>query len=527
MRKLLALLLLVLAPAFAADPVFRIDVDGLDLGGKVKITNGKSGDLPRISPSSWRPEADRPFSLTALSGAVPFGKWKKYELSFTAENDGIVTVGLLGDWAQNPDDRQWIIVGAISRDGGAPLDFNNRAFNDLNNIDGFRYERGAEFLPDIGIDDGPGALCNHDNRLAYVFRASAGKTYNFAFTVKPEADRPAFNPMLTAFRVDLAGLDANGKVRLTPAQVGGGLPLTEARWRPEAERPYGLNAVAAPFRSTSPQRYTFAFKPLDSGIVEIAIGGEWAQEVDKRAWVIVSAIFNGKEKLPLFVEGKTGADAAPVKELTLIKDASIIDNDGVSALLVNHDSRVAYHLPVKAEQTYAISVLARPASPPPPTVASAIKPLTRVDVVATADKVRLTVGKSDTMRLTEARHLPEAERPFAFVAYANAPLNGTKDADYDLTFTAASAGKVTLNFGAEWAQKVEDRAWNIVSNIVVDGQPLDLESAAVVLNGKSELIYAADGNVAGARCNHDARLSYTFDVEANGTYSVKFSAREE
>jgi hypothetical protein len=376
--------------AVAGETTFRIDVSALDKTGKVKFSNGSAINAGKefpIGEARWRPEADRPYSLNALfplgRGAIAAGAWHDCQLIFTVVNDGVVTLGLGGEWAQLPDNRAWVVVGEVKRDG-AVLDFSRRAFDGVivdrethrytnpQNIDGFHYARDAELLAEAGLERADGtigaaALCNHDNLANYTFWAQAGKTYTFDFRVKAEAADVSAAPQVTMWRTDLSGLEAQPPVKLTSVPPSGAVKIEASRWRPEAERPFSLTAVATAPIPTAYANYEFAFKPENDGVVLIACGAEWAQKVEDRAWLIIAALTINGTEVPLFT-----ADLKPEPNVTVGRDCQVFAEfvpstpaAGTNRAVVsaNHDHRLTYRLTVKGGVEYQVQLRARPSAP--------------------------------------------------------------------------------------------------------------------------------------------------------------------
>lgn len=189
MKKLsLSLLAIFVIGSVSAAPKLRVDVSGLDLENKVKISKGQSRTM-RYFEARWRPEADRPYSLM-LSAISPLqGKdWKTCTFGIKTENTGPVMLAIGGEWAQAQDEREWVIVGGM-KIGDETIDFGKikKGDNGFSLPEGFALVKDAEVVDKDGIDGKPAILCNHDSRFQYTFKAEAGKSYEISITVKAEA----------------------------------------------------------------------------------------------------------------------------------------------------------------------------------------------------------------------------------------------------------------------------------------------------------------------------------------------------
>jgi len=118
MKKLIGVMLVAAAGAavFAA-PAFRVDVNGARKEGKVRL-EPVAGEQMKVMAPAFRPEAERVNYVTAYSAApLKAGEWTECTFSFRVADGGRVTLEMGGQWAQNKDAREWVLVGPVKVNG--------------------------------------------------------------------------------------------------------------------------------------------------------------------------------------------------------------------------------------------------------------------------------------------------------------------------------------------------------------------------------------------------------------------------
>ena len=77
-------------------------------------------------------------------------------------------------------------------------------------------------------------------------------------------------------RCDVSGVTREGKIKLVPGKVDGGMWGINQSWGPEETRPCRLSAAASRPIGTKWTLCKFVFTPEASGPVFLSIGGQWA-----------------------------------------------------------------------------------------------------------------------------------------------------------------------------------------------------------------------------------------------------------
>ncbi len=168
------------------------------------------------------------------------------------------------------------------------------------------------------------------------------------------------------FRVDIAGLAASGKVKLTA--VGGDklMKLAPMAWHKEETRPYTLFGQL-PLKEGEWTVCSFSFKAEEAGVISLSFCGNWTKEAADRPWILVSTL---KQNDNLMTNGDFAVtvkrnDKEIPEGFGLTGKAVLGEGpEGAKAALVNHDNRLGRNISVKAGEVCTITVLAKPAAPP-------------------------------------------------------------------------------------------------------------------------------------------------------------------
>lgn len=190
MKKLIGVMLVAVAGAavFAA-PAFRVDVNGARKEGKVRL-EPVAGEQMKVMAPSFRPEAERVNYVTAYSAApLKAGEWTECTFSFRAADGGRVTLEMGGQWAQNKDAREWVLVGPVKVNGevlpNSDYAKTYKAGNGRTMPSGYWLAGVSEIVPGAGPDGKAAIRTNHDNRFYRVLVVEPGKTYTVSAMVKP------------------------------------------------------------------------------------------------------------------------------------------------------------------------------------------------------------------------------------------------------------------------------------------------------------------------------------------------------
>ena len=170
-------------------------------------------------------------------------------------------------------------------------------------------------------------------------------------------------------RCDVSGVTREGKIKLVPGKVDGGMWGINQSWGPEETRPCRLSAAASRPIGTKWTLCKFVFTPEASGPVYLSIGGQWAKTAEERGWLAVSK----------FSVNGTPLSNADLKQVTDQKGKLIPNGfwtygtpvyladggpDGAAAMVVNHDSRLTRTIKVEAGKPVTIEFMAKAAPAP-------------------------------------------------------------------------------------------------------------------------------------------------------------------
>lgn len=169
-------------------------------------------------------------------------------------------------------------------------------------------------------------------------------------------------------RCDVTGTSKEGKVKLTPGKLEGGLRVSNQGWGPEETRPYRLTAAGKAIGS----EWTLCklvFTSENSGTVVVGLCGQSAKKVEDRGWLTVSKLsING-----------TPVPNADMKK-AVDRKGKLIPNgfwfsrnpvyvadggpDGAAGVTVNHDNRLCRTIKVEAGKPVTIEFMAKAAEAP-------------------------------------------------------------------------------------------------------------------------------------------------------------------
>ena len=171
-------------------------------------------------------------------------------------------------------------------------------------------------------------------------------------------------------RCDITGMGKDGKVKLTPGKVEGGLRVSTQNWGAEETRPYRLTAAGKAVGA----EWTLCklvFTPENSGMVGLSLCGQSAKKVEDRGWLAVSK----------FSVNGTPVSNADMKQVTDRKGKQIPNGfwfsrnpvyvadggpDGAAGVIVNHDNRLGRSIKVEAGKPVTVEFMAKAAEAPAP-----------------------------------------------------------------------------------------------------------------------------------------------------------------
>jgi hypothetical protein len=181
---MLALSAVSVASLFAAS-IPRTDIDATK--AKVKLTPGKVEGGFKTSNQGWGDEATRPFRLVS-SATKPVGtEWTVCELVFTPESDGMVTLGIGGQWAKEAADRGWVAVSGLEINGEAVSNSDLTKSEKKGDKDvpaGYWTSSKAAYVADGGPNGAGAVIVNHDNRLYRNIQVKGGKPVTVKYKAK-------------------------------------------------------------------------------------------------------------------------------------------------------------------------------------------------------------------------------------------------------------------------------------------------------------------------------------------------------
>ena len=125
----------------------------------------------------------------ADGSALKAGEWTECTFSFRAADGGRVTLEMGGQWAQNKDAREWVLVGPVKVNGevlpNSDYAKTYKAGNGRTMPSGYWLAGVSEIVPGAGPDGKAAIRTNHDNRFYRVLEVEPGKTYTVSAMVKP------------------------------------------------------------------------------------------------------------------------------------------------------------------------------------------------------------------------------------------------------------------------------------------------------------------------------------------------------
>lgn len=171
-----------------------------------------------------------------------------------------------------------------------------------------------------------------------------------------------------AFRADIAGLQKDGKVKLTPGEADG-MTIGRQTWRSQDEQPYTLNVYSGALPAGEWSDCTIAFTADESGTIRVEVKGQWHKDPASREWLKIGPVTVNGKPLPnadYSVTDPKNGKAMP-RGFWLNKKADLLPGggpDGKAAVLVNHDNTLVFSQKVEAGKSYTIVVKAMPGEPP-------------------------------------------------------------------------------------------------------------------------------------------------------------------
>jgi hypothetical protein len=148
----------------------RIDVDGLS--GKTAMKPVKN-----CGESGWMGE-DKIFRMTSDSGPLKDTEWKNFEISFTPEDDGNVSLCLMGQCFTKQGEKTgspvWVLFTDVKISGA---ELKNGSFSELEDTGAPKFWGGGGNLVDIK-DPAPGKAIRvwHDRNVCQQIAVKAGQT---------------------------------------------------------------------------------------------------------------------------------------------------------------------------------------------------------------------------------------------------------------------------------------------------------------------------------------------------------------
>lgn len=172
-----------------------------------------------------------------------------------------------------------------------------------------------------------------------------------------------------SFRADVAGMQKEGKVKLTPGKAEG-MKTGRQTWRGKEDQPFTVNASSA--KALPAGQWTdcvINFTADESGTIRIELKGQWAKDVAQREWVKIGPItINGKARWNSdYAQTAENKGKLMPKNYWLNGKAEVLSDggpDGKGAMLVNHDNSAVFSMKVEAGQNYTIVVQAMPGEAP-------------------------------------------------------------------------------------------------------------------------------------------------------------------
>ncbi len=179
---MIAVMCLVTLTVFAALP--RIDVVAKK---QLKITPLNNEETMLMKEQAWGPADTRPYRFTA-EGKKVGENWETVRIRFKAESDGVVNLGLGGQWVRKPELKEWVLVSRIQMNGKLIPNGDFRNFSGSSEkgykIKNFWVGPKVRYISGGG-ENGAGAVCiNEENRIGFTWQVKAGKIYELSYRVK-------------------------------------------------------------------------------------------------------------------------------------------------------------------------------------------------------------------------------------------------------------------------------------------------------------------------------------------------------
>ncbi len=149
----------------------------------------------------------------------------------------------------------------------------------------------------------------------------------------------------------------------------------------------------------------------------------------------------------------------------------------------------------------------------------------RIDVDGVSGQIVPNVKKDNDYNIFPGGWLKEKAKFFQCVVFKKRLTPGGEWKEYDFEFTPDKSGNVTISIKGDWAQKVENRQWVLVSDIKFEIEGVKNSEKPLLgwqLTGKSVSLPKAGAKMTPAYLvNHDNSVYKIMKVEAGKTYEIE------
>jgi nitrous oxidase accessory protein NosD len=169
---------LALGIAVQAGPSDAARIDVNPVKGEVALAPGQA-EGGSVSNQDWvKDEAKRKLTLTSNFPAS--SDWKKGSMSFTPDKDGVVNIGLCGQWSKDPADMSWVLFDGVQAEGA---EIRNGNFED-GAKDWWIGGKEKASIADVAKSGSKSVKVNHNNRATQNVEVKAGQPVVISFWYK-------------------------------------------------------------------------------------------------------------------------------------------------------------------------------------------------------------------------------------------------------------------------------------------------------------------------------------------------------
>ena len=180
MKKLLSLILAlgVTSLATAVETAITMNIDGVK--SQNEILPDKNNSNVTYGRFNWlKKQDDQKYTLIISQRESVSSDWKKYTFSFTPERTGTVYITVRGNWVARSEERRWILINKIEKDGrlmeNGDFASSKKTSNGKRQPLPFWLQNEASYLSAGGEDGSAAIVVNFENPVTFSIETEGGK----------------------------------------------------------------------------------------------------------------------------------------------------------------------------------------------------------------------------------------------------------------------------------------------------------------------------------------------------------------